>query len=1175
MNLLSPSLRSSSARLVAYFLVALPLATWSEALAVEPAPKASDLAKYDRNHDGKLDAQELELKRTDEAKAAVVVDKGPIQGEEEREPVQTLDPFTVTEDKHGYYGSNAMSGTRLNSKVEDLGSSVSVVTLEQMDDFAMLDINDIFAYEAGTEGLGNYTDIAVETSGNINDNSMSDPTSANRVRGVGSANISLGNFETSRRVPIDKVGIDGVEITRGPNSSIFGLGNPAGTVNVVAATGNLNRDRTRVEVRADSFGGYRESLDVNRVIIKNKLAFRFGQVYMHQGFRQKPSGANSQRYNFMVKYQPVKNTVITASYLDYRQVRTPVNSIAPLDGTVDWVAAGMPTWDPVTSTAYNADGTVRRAANANGNIPNYFNSLYQNTGRGTSLLSVDGGQVVYWTPPRGTSTGSPLGLPFTLGPFENPAAWDNTAKADQPANNYVVPAFGVGNAGIIRGTVPLTAYDWRNINLAALNKEYNRTGQSLIQVTQTILDTPRHLLAVQGGWFRENSRLDRNFPYGKPYGYYFIDVNRRRLDGSANPNYLRPFIAIPDASYQELPLTNDTYRLQLAYKLDLRREKSWVRWFGLHQFAGYGEYKNFVSRRYTYKPAISDYHTWLPYGVSRATSSAVTTNYGPELYNKNSPVGARNYAMYYVGDAEGYNIDYAPSIFTPGVYPFTFGNVKTGQFVSEPARLDYAASLDGTGGASNRLKVQKTTGVVWQAHLLNSSVVPTLGFRRDNIFDKSGVLPKLQPNGITHDIEWDSQWEDEWEVNRGTTTTKGVVVRPLLWLNGTRLGAKLSSLTWFNGISFYGNKSDSFLPDVPAIDLHGNRVPNPTGLGKDYGFWINLFDSKFSVRFNRYENRIIGSRRGTSSTIANRVLAIDIFDGTTSRSFALQNRAAQWLVAQNPSIGAAELSQQVASVMQLDPVLIQRLASISDDGLVLSEPEDTLARGTEIEFNYNPTPFWTMKANVTQQESIQAQVAAGLRQWIAERMPVWQSVMDPTIPGTDKTWWNYQYEGPNAFSPKSYFEGTNVSQPLAIAIAQEGLSQPQIRRYRVRFLTNFRLEGITDNRILKPFNIGGAVRWEDKGAIGYWGIKDGNGIYTSLDKTRPIYDGSHLAFDLTLGYQTKLFFTRRSGAKFQLNIRNLQEDGRLQPIAARADGVISAYRIIEPRQFLFTATFDL
>jgi len=140
-------------------------------------------------------------------------------------PVQ-LSPFEVSgAGDRGYYGANTMSGTRLNSRIEDLASSMTVVTKEQMADFAMLDINDIFSYEAGTEGTGNFTDLSFNNNGDPVDNTHLDPNNANRIRGLGSANISFGNFATSGRVPLDPINIDGVEISRGPNSNIFGLGN--------------------------------------------------------------------------------------------------------------------------------------------------------------------------------------------------------------------------------------------------------------------------------------------------------------------------------------------------------------------------------------------------------------------------------------------------------------------------------------------------------------------------------------------------------------------------------------------------------------------------------------------------------------------------------------------------------------------------------------------------------------------------------------------------------------------------------------------------------------------------------------------------------------------------------------------------------------------------------------
>src|SRR5258707_13471922 len=111
-----------------------------------------------------------------------------------------------------------------------------------MADFAMLDLNDIFNYEANTEGTGNYPAFEIDRNGMVADNIQNNPQGANRIRGVGAANLALDNFATSGRVPIDPINIDGVEISRGPNSNIFGLGQGPGTGNLTAPMAPLNRE---------------------------------------------------------------------------------------------------------------------------------------------------------------------------------------------------------------------------------------------------------------------------------------------------------------------------------------------------------------------------------------------------------------------------------------------------------------------------------------------------------------------------------------------------------------------------------------------------------------------------------------------------------------------------------------------------------------------------------------------------------------------------------------------------------------------------------------------------------------------------------------------------------------------------------------------------------------------
>jgi hypothetical protein len=208
-------------------------------------------------------------------------------------------------------------------------------------------------------------------------------------------------------------------------------------------------------------------------------------------------------------------------------------------------------------------------------------------------------------------------------------------------------------------------------------------------------------------------------------------------------------------------------------------------------------------------------------------------------------------------------------------------------------------------------------------------------------------------------------------------------------------------------------------------------------------------------------------------------------------------------------------------------------------------------------------------------------VSSTLQTWIDQRMGVWTTLVDQAASmywtpaqlaaEPQHLWFTHNYGG----SQTAQYNFINwVQAPYNVIKALEGQANPQTRRYNFRVSTNVRLNGITDHRILKNFNVGGAVRWEDKGAIGYWGKQALPAQITELDTTRPIYDKAHAYFDLVIGYKTKLF-NGKVPASFQLNVRNLAESGSLRPVGAYPDGTIHTYRIIDPRQFILSATFDL
>jgi len=282
--------------------------------------------------------------------------------------------------------------------------------------------------------------------------------------------------------------------------------------------------------------------------------------------------------------------------------------------------------------------------------------------------------------------------------------------------------------------------------------------------------------------------------------------------------------------------------------------------------------------------------------------------------------------------------------------------------------------------------------------------------------------------------------------------------------------------------------------------------------------------------------------------------------------YQLQQQATIWVNSEatlkGQTLTASEVNTKVAAIMQV-PVNFLNQFQYS-----MTATQDVIAKGRELELNYNPTKFWTMKLNIAESNSVQGNIGKEVAQYLAERVKVWQSIIDPT---NGQPWYTFRY--PNTSQTAAQDVAASITAPLNLALATEGLSNPQIRKYRANITTNFQLAGIIENSILKRINVGGALRWEDKGAIGYWGKQQLPAIITDYDPARPIYDKAHLYVDAFAGYRTRLF-NNKVGTTFQFNVRNVTEDGRLQPIAADADGSIAAWRIVSRRQFIFTATFD-
>jgi len=328
------------------------------------------------------------------------------------------------------------------------------------------------------------------------------------------------------------------------------------------------------------------------------------------------------------------------------------------------------------------------------------------------------------------------------------------------------------------------------------------------------------------------------------------------------------------------------------------------------------------------------------------------------------------------------------------------------------------------------------------------------------------------------------------------------------------------------------------------------------------------------------------------NTLAGRVLRVDFQTtgaGSPTPFVNLHDNAARWVLSTNPTWTADQVNTEVERLTKFSAA---DTSYYSNAVPPIGATADIHSVGTEIEVNLNPNRYWTVAASVTDTKSSNVNVSGALVKWIDQRMPIWTTVVDPTIRDVDaaaeanpqKLWWKHRYSAVVAAGQPASFSATAVtaqenyqafvSSPFAIMKAQEGKANPQVRRYAFRTSTAYQLAGISENKFLKRMSVGGALRWEDKAAIGYYGVQQLPAIITDLDPNRPIYDKSHYYVDLFVSYKMKLW-NDRVNATFKLNGRNIGENGRLQPVGAFPDGTIHTFRIIDPQQFIFTASFDM
>jgi hypothetical protein len=370
------------------------------------APDAATLAKYDKNHNGKLDPDEI---------AAMPAD--------ERELIQ-LSPFEVRTDKDvGYQAVDGGMGGRVDLPFKDVASGMSSITKEFMEDWALTDMRDSFRYSMNVDAAGN--------SGQ-NQNGTPFGDFQFNFRGVGDA----GNYPTRNTFlnysVQDFFNVERADMSMGPNSTFFGDGQIGGLATSVTKLARLSRDAYNGVARWDSFGGWRFTADANKVVAKN-FAVRTNLLYQKNALTaisQWRDGARSAEKAFdaamTYKITPTTEFAVDVEFDNKRYTNMPttygdqIGYFAPgylFDRTIPNLPAsqGLAGITQVTGNAENRNYIPSTGAfiNTGGGTANVANTrTYRSTGPGIAIQPNGRSDL----PGIVTTASLPGGKEFNFGP---------------------------------------------------------------------------------------------------------------------------------------------------------------------------------------------------------------------------------------------------------------------------------------------------------------------------------------------------------------------------------------------------------------------------------------------------------------------------------------------------------------------------------------------------------------------------------------------------------------------------------------------------------------------------------------------------------------------------------------------------------------------------------------
>lgn len=638
----------------------------------------------------------------------------------EEEEVVHLSPFVVdSSGDQGYQTTNTLSGNRMNTENRYVGASVTEVTGQLLED---LNINDF------TDALNFVPNSAPAESGGLS----ADPTGNEsifgvryRVRGFLLTGFSRDFFKT--RIAPDAYNTERMSFSRGPNSVLFGIGEPGGITNAVSSRAEF-RNANRVGVRFDTWDSTRYFGSFNRELIEDKLALKVAAVYNDHRNHRNPWYNRSERVYGALTFKPFKDSTLRFHHEAGETEILNSRSWAPSDAVSVWQGAGSQSIPAnrlnVTSGAGRSTGAERQ-------------SLGMQEFRGNAPWNV-------------VTTGNVASLNVYQSRWELITAQKNVSGFNQ-----------AGNGGVSftdDSIIPQTA----NV-LGKGNKNVQDFSNTTIVFEQKILED----LYLEVAYNKQDTESQPDFSAGSRDHVYLDILPSLRVSDPGNPmlvnagTYANPNVG-KYFTWNETPVVFDnnyddeTIRAMLSYELDLRKSFDGVlgKILGHHNLAGMFEHyqEQFVNQAYHFRNSVR---------------SAGRTGYlGP-----NSWVGVQNYIDIPNGNYTRPDI----AQLYPRVWQENESDIPD---AGGNAVVPFWAGVAGT----NSISETTSSMFAMQNYFWDNKVVGTFGWRSDDV-DSWNVNRAVDPvTQLRSNVSLVDPKTGTKMTSGGDTYSAGLVLTPVKWL---------------------------------------------------------------------------------------------------------------------------------------------------------------------------------------------------------------------------------------------------------------------------------------------------------------------------------------------------------------------------------------------------------